>query len=306
MKSRPSDVRRSLRQLVSASLTEKGKHVPGRYGRGLLLQREETMGTVRRSYYRIRNSAGRRNKARPVRILVLADLHNRVYRSDVPSLLKAIREEKCDLVLCAGDMVLMKGSHFETDQALSLIQTLSGKVPVYLVNGNHETRMKRRYAGEYLSYESALKKAGAVRLHNESADVSVKGMDLRITGLELDYRYFRNRFHKDLSTEEIEALVGESGKDRFQILLAHHPKYFPVYARWGADLTLSGHLHGGIVRLPWAGGVISPDPELFPRYDHGLYEKDGSNMIVSAGLGTHTINLRINNPAELVFVDLVP
>ena len=164
--------------------------------------------------------------------------------------------------------------------------------------------MARRYPAEYLRYEQKLHEAGVVCLHNESADVRLKGMELTITGLELDYRYFRNRYHKNLSVEEICRLVGTRREGRFQILLAHHPKYFPAYAGWGADLTLSGHLHGGIARLPMLGGVISPDPELFPHYEHGLYESGTSKMIVSAGLGTHTVNLRVNNPAELVIVEI--
>ena len=127
---------------------------------------------------------------------------------------------------------------------------------------------------------------------------------MAVTGLEVDYRCFRNKFHVGLSVDDIRNLVGEADQDRFQILLAHHPKYFAAYAGWGSDLTLSGHLHGGIMRLPRIGGVISPDPELFPRYDYGLYKETDSRMIVSAGLGTHTINLRINNPAELVIVEI--
>ena len=68
---------------------------------------------------------------------------------------------------------------------------------------------------------------------------------------------------------------------------------------------MSGHLHGGIARLPYLGGVVSPDPELFPRYDHGIYENGAAKMIVSAGLGTHSVNLRVNNPPELVIVDIM-
>ena len=262
------------------------------------------MGRIKHTHYQIAGHKKVSDGPCRVRIAVLADLHNRVYRSDVSSLLAGIRQERCDAVLSAGDLVLMRNGHFETDQAVRLVCTLAETLPVYVSNGNHENRMRRRFPEEYSRYERALERAGVIRLHNESADADIHGMQLRITGLELDYRYFRNRYHKDLSLEEMQELVGECAKDRFQILLAHHPKYFPVYARWGADLTLSGHLHGGIARLPYLGGVISPDPELFPRYDYGLYENSSSRMIVSAGLGTHTINLRFNNPAELVIADI--
>ena len=82
--------------------------------------------------------------------------------------------------------------------------------------------------------------------------------------------------------------------------------YFDNYAAWGADLTVSGHLHGGIIRIPGIGGVISPQAKLFPKYDAGHFRKDGKDLIVSRGLGTHTVNIRIFNPAELSVIHLSP
>jgi predicted MPP superfamily phosphohydrolase len=87
-------------------------------------------------------------------------------------------------------------------------------------------------------------------------------------------------------------------------LLAHNPKYFKSYAAWGADLTLSGHIHGGIVQIPFLGGAVSPQVEFFPKYDAGLFHENDKAMILSRGLGTHTINVRINNTAELVSIKL--
>ena len=81
----------------------------------------------------------------------------------------------------------------------------------------------------------------------------------------------------------MEKLVGKPQPGEYHILLAHFPRYFPTYAAWGADLTLSGHNHGGIIRLPGIGGLVGPDPGLFPKYDHGEFTIDGRKMIVSAG-----------------------
>ena len=86
--------------------------------------------------------------------------------------------------------------------------------------------------------------------------------------------------------------------------MAHSPVYFSAYSKWGADLTLSGHLHGGIMRLPFVGGVIGPDFFIFPKYSGGLYKENNRNMIVSCGAGMHTVNLRIFNPPELTLVEL--
>ena len=86
--------------------------------------------------------------------------------------------------------------------------------------------------------------------------------------------------------------------------MAHSPIYFNTYTKWEADLTLSGHLHGGIMRLPFVGGVIGPDFFIFPKYSGGLYKDNGKSMIVSCGAGMHTVNLRIFNPPELTLVEL--
>ena len=104
----------------------------------------------------------------------------------------------------------------------------------------------------------------------------------------------------------IKELLGESRKDYFTILLAHNPDYFPEYDAWGADLVLSGHVHGGLMRLPLLGGVVSPATRLFPKYDGGLFEGKNGKMILGRGLGTHTLPIRIFNPGELIVVELEP
>ena len=110
----------------------------------------------------------------------------------------------------------------------------------------------------------------------------------------------------ELQVEEIEERVGERSGDTYRILMAHNPAYMDVYWEWGADLVLSGHLHGGVVRLPLVGGVITPQMQLFPRYSGDMYKgKDGQSCVVSRGLGTHTVNVRLYNMAELVSLTFV-
>ena len=86
--------------------------------------------------------------------------------------------------------------------------------------------------------------------------------------------------------------------------MAHHPEFFERYTEWGANLTLSGHNHGGMVRLPLLGGIVSPQYQLFPKYDGGKYEKGENTMILSRGLGTHTIKIRFFNVPELCMIEL--
>ena len=112
-----------------------------------------------------------------------------------------------------------------------------------------------------------------------------------------------------LSQEVLKEKLGSCEEQRFEILLAHNPIYFSEYVEWGADLILSGHVHGGVAKIPFLGGVIAPSFQLFPKYDGGKFQelgKDGriKTMILSRGLGAHTIPIRIFNPGELVVVKI--
>ena len=101
-------------------------------------------------------------------------------------------------------------------------------------------------------------------------------------------------------------VVGKADSSKCNILIAHNPDYFPEYAKWGADFVLSGHVHGGIMRLPLLGGVIAPSYRLFPKYDGGVYKENGAIMLLGRGMGSHTLPFRFFNPAQLYVVTLKP
>ena len=148
--------------------------------------------------------------------------------------------------------------------------------------------------------------------HGAAPPPGVADGNLDFFGLELDGRLYAKGRREALTAEDVERLLGRPDPTRFTVLTAHSPRYFATYAAWGADLVLSGHIHGGIVRLPLLGGVISPYLTLFPRYSGGRYELpkggDGSRavMILSCGLGMHTLPVRLFNPAELSVIHIEP
>ncbi len=120
----------------------------------------------------------------------------------------------------------------------------------------------------------------------------------KITGLTLGEEYYDQHpavLTKDLMNE----LIGEADTENYHILLAHNPECFSAYADWQADLSLGGHYHGGIIRIPGLGGLISPKYRLFPDYTSGAYKKGNTTMLVSKGLGTHTIHFRLFNRPEI-------
>lgn len=243
---------------------------------------------------------------RPCRLVLLSDLHNKSFGKDNGKLIDKIDSISPDRILVAGDMLTAtKGKDYTT--ALSLMKRLADKYKIYYGMGNHEYRLKiypDQYEGMYDGYMTGLSKAGITPLVNEST--YLPECNLSVCGVEIDRRYYK-RFHKcPMDSAYLTKILGQPKADVCQLLIAHNPAYFEEYAAWGADVVVSGHVHGGIMRLPVLGGVLSPGLTLFPKYDGGRFEKNHSTMILSRGLGTHTVPLRIFNPGELIVIDLKP
>lgn len=238
------------------------------------------------------------------KLALLADLHNKTYGRDNAKLLAAVDKVNPDMILCAGDIMTTKPK-YSLDVACSLMTNLSAKYPVYYGIGNHEYRMKlypEYYKDAYETYTDELRSMGIKVLDNETTQEE----DFCITGVSIDRKYYK-RFQKTVMEESyLTDTIGTPSADKYHILIAHNPEYFERYAQWGADLVVSGHIHGGIMRLPLLGGVISPKPVLFPKYDGGIFKKNRTTMILSRGLGMHTLPIRIFNPAELVVIHLLP
>ncbi len=244
----------------------------------------------------------------PFTVVMVSDLHNVVFGEKNSQLLKKIGEIAPDFLVIAGDLVLGKPEASLKEPEEFLKQALK-IAPVFYAPGNHEQRMKlypQTYGKAYIGYEKRIQRMGVKLLENRTEIIQIKGQDVAVTGLELPYEYYLKRKQKTLEKRELTRLLGKPKKDCFQILLAHTPKYGKTYLEWGGDLIFSGHYHGGMVRLPFFGGVVSPDLRLFPRFSHGKFTQEDRHFIVGAGLGEHTIPLRIFNPRELVVVCCAP
>lgn len=282
---------------------------------------------------------------KPLTLCVLSDLHEKDYGNGNGALAEAILEQKPDAVLSAGD--LLTAHHISTDcrdeAVRALLKRLSGQVPVYLGMGNHERKLEDRtdfYGDALARFEEDVKSAGVSVFRNE-APFSLNGV-LDLAALDLETAYFSQGPQKPLSSPEVEAHCGKPDDTHFTVLIAHEPSRFVSYANWGADLVLSGHVHGGVIRL-FGRGIVNPALKLFPFYDGGayvrgalpdspatvmtgglprkankegvvrhpdgqmIYLKDGmSAMVLSRGLGTHSIHVRFMNPGELVVIRLKP
>ena len=235
----------------------------------------------------------------------LSDLHNQVYGENNCKLIDAVKNESPDLILIGGDMLVGKNGH-SYEPALACVKELVKIAPVYYANGNHEERMKlkpEKYDQSYALYREKLLEFGVHLLENESTVLS-DDSKVRLTGLEIPLECYTHLKRREMPGGAIKERIGNRDPEAFQVLLAHNPSYMKEYLAWGADLILSGHLHGGMVRIPGIGGVIGPDFVLFPKYSGEMRRVGDQTVIVSKGLGTHTIHIRLFNPAEIVVMSL--
>lgn len=252
-----------------------------------------------------------------LKVCFVSDLHN---YACTPKFYEDIREYAPDVILCGGDtLTATKGR--KQERAYAFLKELSKIAPVYSALGNHEYRAMiypEVYGSLYDEFLSKVKEYGINLLSDDS--VYFDENNIKVTGINID-RYFYKRF-KVFKMEDgyIESLAGKLEEDKYNVLLAHNPDYFEYYNAYGSDLILSGHVHGGLIRLPLLQGVAHPGIRLFPKYSGGVYDDKGKyvryadsyvssknaviRFIVSCGIGFHTLPLRLFDPGELIFITL--
>ena len=232
-------------------------------------------------------------------VVFLSDYHEA--KSINEKIVSAVDKVSPDVILVGGDMI--NGFEHEglVESSGALLNKLVEKYPVYYAYGNHESKLIDVAPDVWKKYQESLS-SDIKYLLNDSVSL---GGNIRVYGLNTPREYYKRGFgFPKLTKDEIEELLGEESKKEFSILLGHAPDFIEGYTSWGADLSRSGHFHGGMVRLPFLGGVVSPRLLLLPRYDYGIYEENSKKEIVTNGLGQHSIKLRINNIPEIVQVNL--
>ena len=261
-------------------------------------------------YFKIKtyNFSSRKLTA-PLKLLVLADLHGRTYPEGEGDLAGMCRERKPDLILVPGDTVTAR-TDTEIGPTLCLFADLARICPVYLANGNHESKLRAqldRFGSRYRQLYTGLAKCGVRVLNNAAEDICLSGNALRLVGLEVPLSTYKKGRRPHLSEEGLWKALGPRDPERFNILIAHNPAFARQYFSWGADLAVAGHFHGGIVRSPITRRALM-DPYGFPlpKYGYGMYKKGEQRLVVSGGLGDHFLLPRIFNPRELVEIVVEP
>lgn len=243
----------------------------------------------------------------PAVLVFLSDLHDNTFGEKNEKLLKETKRIHPDAVLIGGDTMVTKPGRADLSRTKELLQGISRlSCPVFYANGNHEQRMQRDrgvYGSMYDEFRKLLEEYQVNYLQNKTVQWRD---DIAVSGVDIAWKYYQD-FHPDsMVPSYLTRRLGKAESERFQILLAHSPLFFDAYAGWGADLSLAGHFHGGTIRLPGLGGVMTPQYQFFHPFCGGVFEQNGRWMLVSRGLGTHSINIRIGNRPQLSVIRLEP
>ncbi|MFE4763842.1 metallophosphoesterase [Bacillus mycoides] len=231
------------------------------------------------------------------KILQISDLHNKKFGDNQDVLIKKVKNSNPDIIVITGDLIDSKS--YDAEISMQVIRELVKEYPIYFVTGNHE-----KWSGKYNSLEKELKKHHVTVLRNEHVSIRKGEQEINLLGIDDPEFVIGNRTEGDIVKDEIIKAKIEMQPDRYNVLLSHRPEFIEEYADEQIDLVLSGHAHGGQVRLPFIGGLVAPNQGVLPKYTAGLYEKQNTSMIVSRGLGNSIIPQRIFNRPEIVVVQL--
>lgn len=246
----------------------------------------------------------------------ISDLHNCNYGKYNEKIITAIKNERPDFLIIGGDLIVGKRNIGQCipekyfNNAVSFLKGISGEFPILYTYGNHETRIKNRRETNplYNAYIEQIKKQVQEQKITFLNDDIWSDNNIIVAGLEVnDEAYDNDKSFERVRLERLMSLVSEKqpqDNSCYRILVSHPPDFFDLYAEENVDLILCGHIHGGTVRLPGIGGVISRKYKLFPKYSYGMYKKNGRKMILTGGLGDHTIHFRLFNMPEIVIITL--
>ena len=219
-----------------------------------------------------------------LKIVQISDLHNQLFGIGESVLLDRIREQDPDIIVVTGDV--LDSSHTSYEIAGSFFKGAVEICPVYYITGNHEVRLMKD-GTEFDKFISTITSYGVIYLDDTYIDMG----DYILAGIAEKSLWSFNAYEPFDDTKPV-------------ILLAHDPKYTELFKGLGAELVLTGHIHGGQIILPGKGALLSPEFCFFPPYYQGIYDIDGMKLEVSRGLGNSAVPIRINDYPEIVVINV--
>ncbi len=244
--------------------------------------------------YNLTNSSVKKN----IKIVLISDQHNHQFGKDDNRLVEKISEQKPDIIAVCGDMVT--DSYANDDVMKNLLTKLVNIAPTYCCLGNHERNLLNQ-----LDIKDDITGTGAVLLDNESVIFEKDNEKFLIGGLS-DYPYYEFNDGNENTPEKVFwKNFCNLSNEYYSILLNHEPEYISnILNDSNIDLVFCGHTHGGLVRIPFVGGMYAPNQGWFPKYDKGEFDFENTKMIITAGLGNSNFLPRINNCAEICVINI--
>ena len=239
------------------------------------------------------------------KIVQLSDFHSSGYKDTTEIIISKIKGLKPDIIVMTGDMISWEVENI--GELEKLITSLADVAPMYYVNGNHEELAEILKAEEYGAFLSSIEQLGVTFIKNNYVEISKDSQCINLYEIDIPLDPPTGLYvtREQLDNNYVNDTLPEVDSEKFNILLAHNPLFIEEYSEWGADLVLSGHMHGGIVRIPIIGvGIASPEDGYFPKYDAGKFKVNETTMIVNRGIGISSSELRIFNKPEISVITL--
>lgn len=260
---------------------------------GFYLNYENTKLQI--SSYNISNSSipGNFNN---YKIVQISDFHNTKSKTLTKNLIEEIKKQKPNIIVLTGDFIDSRKT--DINVAINFIKEINDIAPIYFCIGNHEARISN-----YLELKEELQKNEVIILDNKTEILKINESKINLIGISNP----QMAYEKVVSASEIvkdELDNAKYNKNDYSILLSHRPEVFNTYVEEDIDLVLTGHAHGGQIRLPLIGGIIAPNQGFFPKYASGIFEENKTTMIISRGIGNSIFPFRVNNRPELVVITL--
>jgi len=243
----------------------------------------------------------------PVRLVVVADTHGKVFGKDNMPLYKKIRAQEPDVIVLLGDLLPSEFEKADKADVIDLTQKMHGIAQVFFAMGNHERKYSEKYGNGWLNQ---IRDTGAIVFDEECKDISLNGNTIRF-GSTMGHGFLFGRTREEFEASPEYAVLSTLESSPYPaILLAHMPDtiaFEDARRWWHIDLALCGHTHGGVIRIPGKGGLYAPVQGWWPPFDYGEYQlNDRMHMIITSGISGHNHIPRIFNLPEICVVNLIP
>ncbi len=230
------------------------------------------------------------------KIIQISDFHNTASKRLREDLIESIQKEKPDMIAITGDLIDANKTNIQL--SVDFVKKITDITGVYFVTGNHEASIKN-----YDVLKGNLEELGVKVLENTYDTVSKGASYINIAGIN-DPSFANEPSVSNEIIVKTEINNTKYNEDFYTVLLSHRPELYDVYVERKVNLVLTGHAHGGQIRIPIIGGVVAPNQGFFPRFTDGILKEGDTAMVISRGIGNSILPFRINNRPEMVIVEL--